>query len=320
MHAIVIEDKQLRWAEVPDPEPGDGEVVVDVTAAAVNRADLLQRQGHYPPPPGAPDYPGLECSGVISAVGPGAGDHHVGERVCALLAGGGYAERVAVPAGQLLPVPAGLSLVEAAALPEVACTVWSNVVAHDRLRAGETFLVHGGGSGIGTFAVQLGKALGATVLVTARAAKHERLRALGADVTIDYSEHDFVRVVHDVTGGRGADVVLDIIGAKYLSRNIEALAPNGRISVIGMQGGARAELDLGALMAKRGSVSSTSLRARPIAEKARIVAGVRDRVWPLVAAGLVKPVIDTTFPLAEAGEAQRLMESGDHFGKIVLLR
>jgi NADPH:quinone reductase-like Zn-dependent oxidoreductase len=198
--------------------------------------------------------------------------------------------------------------------------VWSNVVAHDRLKAGETFLVHGGGSGIGTFAVQLGTALGATVLVTARAAKHERLRALGADVTIDYSEQDFVRVVHDTTGGRGVDVVLDIIGAKYLSRNIEALAPNGRISVIGMQGGARAELDLGALMAKRGSISSTSLRARPIAEKARIVAGVRDQVWPLVAAGLVKPVIDTTFPLAEAARAQRVMESGDHLGKIVLLR
>ncbi|GIF11408.1 NAD(P)H-quinone oxidoreductase [Actinoplanes teichomyceticus] len=320
MHAIVIEDKQLRWTEVPEPEPGDNEVIVDVTAAAVNRADLLQREGHYPPPPGAPDYPGLECSGVISALGPGVEGHHVGERVCALLAGGGYAERVAVPAGQLLPVPAGLSLVEAAALPEVACTVWSNVVSHDRLRAGETFLVHGGGSGIGTFAVQLGKALGATVLVTARAAKHERLRALGADVTIDYQEQDFVRAVRDATGGRGADVVLDIIGAKYLARNIEALAPGGRISVIGFQGGARAELDLGALMAKRGTVSSTSLRARPVPEKSRIVAGVREQVWPLVAAGLVKPIIHTTFPLAEAAQAQRLMESSDHLGKILLLR
>ena len=244
----------------------------------------------------------------------------MGERVCALLSGGGYAERVAVPAGQLLPVPAGLSLVEAAALPEVACTVWSNVVAHDRLRAGETFLVHGGGSGIGTFAVQLGKALGATVLVTARSAKHERLRALGADLTIDYAEQDFVEAVRDATGGRGADVVLDIIGAKYLARNIEALAPNGRISVIGFQGGTRAELDLGALMAKRGTVSSTSLRARPAADKARIVAGVRDQVWPLVAAGLVKPVIHASFPMAEAAEAQRVMESSDHLGKLVLLR
>ncbi|GAA2845344.1 NAD(P)H quinone oxidoreductase [Actinoplanes cyaneus] len=320
MHAIVIEEKQLRWAEVPDPEPAAGEVIVDVTAAAVNRADLLQRQGQYPPPPGAPVYPGLECSGVISALGPGVEGHHVGERVCALLAGGGYAERVAVPAGQLLPVPAGLSLVEAAALPEVACTVWSNVVAHDRLRTGETLLVHGGGSGIGTFAVQLGKALGARVLVTARAAKHERLRALGADVTIDYSEQDFVQVVREVTDGRGVDVVLDIIGAKYLARNIEALAPNGRISVIGFQGGTRAELDLGALMAKRGTISSTSLRARPLADKARVVAGVRDQVWPLVSAGLVKPVIHTTLPLAEAAEAQRVMETSDHLGKIVLLR
>ncbi|KUL34486.1 NAD(P)H-quinone oxidoreductase [Actinoplanes awajinensis] len=320
MRAIVIEDKQLLWTEVPDPEPGHGEVVIDVTAAAVNRADLLQRQGHYPPPPGAPVYPGLECSGVVSAVGPGVDGHHVGERVCALLAGGGYAERVVVPAGQLLPVPTGLSLVEAAALPEVACTVWSNTVSHDRLRAGETLLVHGGGSGIGTFAVQLGKALGATVLVTARSAKHERLRALGADLTIDYQTHDFVRSVHETTGGRGVDVVLDIIGATYLARNIEALAPGGRISVIGFQGGTRAELDLGALMAKRGTISSTSLRARPVPEKARIVAGVRDQVWPLVAAGVVKPVIHTTFPLAEAAAAQELMASSDHLGKILLLR
>ncbi|WP_229067412.1 NAD(P)H-quinone oxidoreductase [Actinoplanes sp. DH11] len=318
MHAIVIEDKRLVWAEVPDPEPRDGEVVVDVTATAVNRADVLQRQGFYPPPPGAPVYPGLECSGVISAVGPGVTGHHVGERVCALLSGGGYAERVAVPAGQLLPVPAGLSLVEAATLPEVACTVWSNVVDRDRLRAGETLLVHGGGSGIGTFAVQLGVALGATVLVTARGAKHERLLALGASLAVDYTTDDFVRAVRDFTGGRGADVILDIVGAKYLARNVEALAPDGRITVIGMQGGSSAELDLGALMAKRGRVSATSLRARPLEDKARIVAGVRDRVWPLVEAGLVKPIIHTTFPLSEAAEAQRLMESSDHLGKILL--
>ncbi|MEV6303863.1 NAD(P)H-quinone oxidoreductase [Actinoplanes sp. NPDC051861] len=320
MRAIVIEDKQLIWAEAPDPEAGDGEVVVDVTAAAVNRADLMQRQGLYPPPAGAPPYPGLECSGVISAVGPGVTGHHVGERVCALLAGGGYAERVAVPAGQLLPVPPGLSLVEAAALPEVACTVWSNVVDRDRLRPGETLLVHGGGSGIGTFAIQLGAALGASVLVTARAGKHERLRALGADLTIDYQEQDFVRVVHDFTRGRGADVVLDIMGAKYLDRNVDVLAVEGRISIIGMQGGRKAELDLGKLMAKRGRVSSTSLRARPPADKARIVSGVREQVWPLVAAGLVKPVIHTTFSLAEAAQAHRLMESSDHLGKILLLR
>jgi putative PIG3 family NAD(P)H quinone oxidoreductase len=320
MHAIVIEDKQLVWAEAPDPEPAEGEVVVDVTATAVNRADVLQRQGFYPPPPGAPEFPGLECSGVISAVGPGVIGHHVGERVCALLAGGGYAERVAVPAGQLLPVPAGLSLVEAAALPEVACTVWSNVVDRDRLRPGETLLVHGGGSGIGTFAVQLGAALGAKVLVTAREGKHERLRALGAELAIDYQTDDFVRSVLDHTGGRGADVVLDIIGAKYLARNVEVLAPEGRITVIGMQGGRSAELDLGKLMAKRGRLSATSLRARPTADKARIVAGVRDQVWPLVAAGLVRPVIHSTFALAEAAAAHELMESGDHFGKILLQR
>jgi putative PIG3 family NAD(P)H quinone oxidoreductase len=249
MHAIVIQDKQLTWSEAPDPEPAEGEVVVEVTATAVNRADVLQRQGFYPPPKGAPPYPGLECSGVISALGPGVTGYHVGERVCALLAGGGYAERVVVPAGQLLPVPAGLSLVEAAALPEVACTVWSNVVDRDRLRPGETLLVHGGGSGIGTFAIQLGAALGASVLVTARAEKHERLRALGAHLAIDYQNQDFVRAVHDFTEGRGADVVLDIMGAKYLDRNIDALAVEGRITVIGMQGGRAAELDLGDLAA-----------------------------------------------------------------------
>ncbi|MDR6324484.1 NAD(P)H-quinone oxidoreductase [Actinoplanes couchii] len=319
MRAIVIEDKQLTWAVVADPEVRAGEVIVDVTASAVNRADVLQRQGHYPPPEGAPDYPGLECSGVISAVGPGVTGHHVGERVCALLAGGGYAERVAVPVGQLLPVPAGLSLVEAATLPEVACTVWSNVVDRDRLRPGETLLVHGGGSGIGTFAVQLGVALGAKVLTTARAGKHDRLRALGAELTIDYRTDDFVRAVQAHTGGRGADVILDIVGAKYLAGNVAALAPDGRITVIGMQGGAVAELDLGRLMAKRGRVSSTSLRARPPADKARVVAGVRDQVWPLIAAGLVKPVVHRTFPMAEAAAAQELMESSDHFGKIVLL-
>nr|WP_296069054.1 NAD(P)H-quinone oxidoreductase [uncultured Actinoplanes sp.] len=319
MHAIVIEDKQLVWQEVPDPEAGDGEVVVDVTAAAVNRADVSQRQGNYPPPPGASEYPGLECAGVISAVGSGVDGHHVGERVCALLAGGGYAERVAVPAGQLLPVPAGLSLQEASALPEVACTVWSNVVDRDRLRKGETLLVHGGGSGIGTFAIQLGKALGATVVTTARAAKHERLSALGADLVIDYTTDDFVSATKDFTGGRGADVVLDIVGAKYLQRNIEVLAPNGRITVIGMQGGRKAELDLGLLMSRRGSISSTSLRARPAADKTRIVAGVRRDVWPLVEAGAVKPIIDTTMPMSEAGEAHRRMEASDHLGKIVLL-
>jgi putative PIG3 family NAD(P)H quinone oxidoreductase len=319
MQAIVIEEKQLVRREVPDPVAGAGEVVVEATAAGVNRPDVAQRQGLYPPPPGASPYPGLECAGVISSVGPGVAGHHVGERVCALLAGGGYADRVAVPAEQLLPVPAGLSLQESAALPEVACTVWSNVVDRERLRKGETLLVHGGGSGIGTFAVQLGKALGATVVVTARPGKHERLRALGADLVIDYTTADFVAATKDFTGGAGADVILDIVGAKYLSRNVEALAPNGRLAVIGMQGGRKAELDIGLLMAKRGSVSSASLRPRPPADKARIVAGVARVVWPLIEAGAIKPVIHTTMPLAEAAEAHRLMESSDHFGKILLL-
>jgi putative PIG3 family NAD(P)H quinone oxidoreductase len=237
--------------------------------------------------------------------------------VTALLSGGGYAEKVAVPSGQLLPVPTGLSLQEAAALPEVACTVWSNIVHHDRLRKGETLLVHGGGSGIGTFAIQLGKALGATVVATARAEKHDRLRALGADLLIDYTTADFVAATRDFAGG--ADVVLDIMGAKYLARNVDVLAPNGRISVIGLQGGRSAELDLGRLMAVRGSITSTSLRARPPDDKARIVAGVRRDVWPLIEAGAVKPVIHATMPLAGAGDAHRLMESSDHLGKILLL-
>ena len=319
MHAIVIEDKDLVLREVDDPAPKTGEVVIDITAAAVNRADLLQREGNYPVPPGASPYPGLECAGVISAVGPGVTGRHVGERVCALLAGGGYAEKVAAPVGQLLPVPTGLSLQEAASLPEVACTVWSNIVELARLRKGETLLVHGGGSGIGSFAIQLGKALGATVVTTARAVKHDEIRALGADLVIDYSADDFVSATRAFTDGAGADVVLDIIGAKYLSRNIDVLAANGRLSVIGMQGGTRAELDLGRLMSKRGTISSTSLRARPVAEKARIVAGVTREVWPLVAAGAIRPIVHGAFPLAEARAAQRVMEASDHLGKILLL-
>jgi putative PIG3 family NAD(P)H quinone oxidoreductase len=320
VHAIVIEKpNEMAWAEVPDPEPAEGEVVIDVAAAGVNRADVMQREGHYPPPAGAPPYPGLECSGVISATGPGVIEYRVGERVCALLAGGGYAERVAVPAGQLLPVPTGLSLLESAALPEVACTVWSNVADIARLRKGETLLVHGGGGGIGTFAIQFGKALGATVVTTARAAKHDQLRALGADLAIDYTSDDFVASTRDFTGGRGADVVLDIVGAKYLGRNVEVLALNGRIAIIGMQGGRKGELDLGALMARRGSISATTLRARPVAEKTRIVKGVREQVWPLVEAAAIRPVIDTTLPMADAAEALRLMESSDHIGKILLL-
>jgi putative PIG3 family NAD(P)H quinone oxidoreductase len=320
VHAIVIEKPgDLVWTEVPDPTPGDGEVIVGVTAAGVNRPDVLQRLGHYPPPPGAPPYPGLECSGVITATGPGVLGHRVGERVCALVAGGGYAEMVAVPEGQLLPVPQGLSVQESAALPEVACTVWSNVADVARLRKGRTLLVHGGGGGIGTFAIQFGKALGATVIVTARSVKHQRLLALGADLAIDYSTDDFVQATKDFTDGRGADVVLDIIGAEYLNRNVEVLATNGRIAVIGMQGGRKGELDLDALMTKRGSISASRLRPRSLEDKARIVRGVRDQVWPLVDAGAIRPIIDTTLPMAEAMAAHRLMESSDHVGKILLL-
>ncbi|MEO3776735.1 NAD(P)H-quinone oxidoreductase [Micromonospora sp. B11E3] len=322
MRAITIPEpggpEALVWAEVPDPRPGPDEVIVDVRASAVNRADLLQRQGHYLPPPGASPYPGLECAGVVSAVGPDVTGWELGQEVCALLAGGGYAERVAVPAGQLLPVPDGVGLVDAAALPEVACTVWSNVVRLAGLAKGETLLVHGGGSGIGTFAVQLGTALGATVVVTARAAKHERLRELGAAHTIDYREQDFVEEVRRVTDGRGADVVLDIMGAAYLARNVAALATGGRLVVIGMQGGRKAELDLGALLAKRATVAATALRSRPPAEKAEIVAGVREQVWPLVSAGAVRPVVDRRMPMTEAAEAHRLVESNAHFGKVLL--
>ncbi|RZT81676.1 putative PIG3 family NAD(P)H quinone oxidoreductase [Micromonospora violae] len=309
----------LVWAEVPDPEPGPNEVIVDVRASGVNRADLLQRQGHYPPPPGVSAYPGLECSGVITVVGAEVAGWAVGQQVCALLAGGGYAERVAVPAGQLLPVPA-CDPVDAAALPEVACTVWSNLIQVARLGTGDTLLVHGGGSGIGTFAIQLGAALGVTVLTTARENKHARLRELGAAHLIDYREQDFVEEVRRVTDGRGVDVILDIMGGSYLGRNVSALATGGRLVVIGMQGGRKAELDLGALLAKRASVSATSLRSRPLAEKAEIVQGVRDEVWPLVEAGRIRPIVDRRLPMTEAAEAHRLVESSDHFGKVLLTR
>jgi putative PIG3 family NAD(P)H quinone oxidoreductase len=323
MRAITIKEPggpdAMIWSEVADPEPGPGEVVVDVAAAAVNRADVMQRQGHYPPPAGASPYLGLEVSGTISSTGPGVAGQRIGARVCALLAGGGYAQRVAVPVGQLLPVPAGLTLPEAAALPEAACTVWSNVVDLARLGKGETLLVHGGGSGIGTFAIQLGRALGATVIATARAPKHDALRELGAAHTIDYADEDFVARVLQLTGGRGADVVLDIIGAAYLGRNIAALAVGGRIAIIGMQGGRTGELDLGALMARRGTISATTLRARPADDKARIVRGVREQVWPLIESGTIRPVIDRTLAMPEAPAAHRLLESSDHLGKIVLL-
>jgi putative PIG3 family NAD(P)H quinone oxidoreductase len=313
----------LGWGEVPDPVCGPGEVLVDVVAAAVNRADLLQRQGHYPPPPGASDVLGLECSGVVSEVGEGVTGWSVGDEVCALLAGGGYAERVAVPAGQLLPRPAGVELATAAALPEVVCTVWSNVFMLAGLRAGEVFLVHGGGSGIGTMAVQLGARAGARVATTAGSAeKLAFCRELGAEITVNYRDEDFVQVVRDATDGHGADVVLDIMGAAYLARNVDVLATGGRLVGIGMQGGTKAELDLGRLMRKRASVAATTLRSRPPTGpggKAEIVAAVRHDVWPDVERGVVRPVVDRRLPMSRAADAHALVEASDHIGKVLLL-
>ncbi|HEX6920312.1 MAG TPA: NAD(P)H-quinone oxidoreductase [Actinomycetes bacterium] len=312
----------LTWADVPDAEPGPGEVLVEVAASAVNRADLLQRQGHYDPPPGASPYLGLECSGRVAALGPDLPEGHgwsVGDEVCALLSGGGYAERVAVPVGQVLPVPTGLTLVEAAALPEVVCTVWSNVFMLAGLQPDETLLVHGGASGIGTMAIQLARSVGAQVFVTAGSQeKLEACRALGASVTINYRDDDFVAAVRDATGGRGVDVVLDNMGAKYLARNVDALAVNGRLVVIGLQGGTRAELDLGTLLAKRAAVLATVLRARPPGEKATIVASVREHVWPLFEAGEVRPVVHRVLPMTEAGRAHEIVEASEHIGKVLL--
>lgn len=309
----------LVLADVPDPEPGPGEVLVEVAAAGVNRADLQQRIGVYPPPPGASEYPGLEVSGTVAAVGPEVTGWSVGDQVCALLAGGGYAEKVAVPAGQLLPVPSGISLVEAAALPEVVCTVWSNVFMTANLLPGQTLLVHGGSSGIGTMAIQLAREVGAHVAVTAGSAdKLEACKALGAEILVNYKEQDFVEELERATAGHGADVILDNMGAKYLARNVQALATNGRLVIIGFQGGVKAELDLSVLMRKRAAVISTGLRARPLEEKAAIVAAVREHVWPLVEAGRVKPVVHRTFPLAQAPDAHRELDAGTHIGKVLL--
>ncbi|MFG3051183.1 NAD(P)H-quinone oxidoreductase [Kitasatospora sp. NPDC048239] len=323
MHAMTIPEpggpEALVWAEVPDPVPGEGEVLVEVAATAVNRADLLQRQGLYSPPAGSSPYPGLECSGRITALGPGVAGWGVGDEVCALLVGGGYAQKVAVPVGQLLPVPKGLGLEEAAALPEVASTVWSNVFLVAHLRPGETVLLHGGASGIGTMAIQLAKAVGARVAVTAGSAeKLARCTELGADIVIDYREQDFVEVLREATGGAGADVILDIMGAKYLQRNVDALAVNGRLVIIGLQGGVQGELNLNTLLRKRGAVIATNLRGRPLAEKAAIVAAVREHVWPLIESGVVKPVIDRVLPLAEAAAGHRVLEQGEQVGKVVL--
>ncbi|ANP48237.1 putative PIG3 family NAD(P)H quinone oxidoreductase [Streptomyces griseochromogenes] len=324
MHAITIAEpggpEALVWDEVPDPVPGEGEVLVEVVASAVNRADILQRQGFYNPPPGASPYPGLECSGRIAALGSGVSGWAVGDEVCALLAGGAYAEKAVVPAGQLLPVPDGVDLKQAAALPEVVCTVWSNVFMVAHLRPGETLLVHGGSSGIGTMAIQLAKAVGARVAVTAGTKeKLEYCAELGADVLINYREQDFVAEIERATDGAGADVILDNMGAKYLDRNVQALAVNGRLAIIGMQGGIKGELNIAALLNKRAAISATSLRARPLSEKAAIVAAVREHVWPLFASGQIRPVVDRELPMPQAPEAHRVVEASGHMGKVLLV-
>ena len=320
MRAVVADGtggpEVLSVGELPAPEPGPGEVLLDVAATAVNRADTLQRRGRYPVPPGASEVIGLECSGRVAALGEGVSGWSVGDEVCALLTGGGYAEQVAVPVGQVMPLPSGVSLVEAASLPEVACTVWSNVFMTAHLRAGERFLVHGGAGGIGTMAIQFAAARGAEVYATAGSAdKLELCRSLGAAGAIDYHEDDFVEVLREAGG---ADVVLDNMGAAYLRRNVDALREGGRLVIIGMQGGATGELDINALLRKRGSITATALRSRTRDEKTAICCGVVENVWPLVADGSVRTVVHTTLPIEEVAQAHRLMEDGGHTGKIVL--
>ncbi|HWB67270.1 MAG TPA: NAD(P)H-quinone oxidoreductase [Mycobacteriales bacterium] len=311
----------LRWGEVPDPTPAAGEVLVEVAASAVNRADLLQRQGFYPPPAGITDVLGLECSGRIAALGPDVAGWAVGDEVCCLLAGGGQAELAVAPAGQCLPVPDGVDLTTAGGLPEVGCTVWSNLVQVGRLAAGEVLLVHGGSSGIGTIAIQVGKALGATVIATAGTAeKLDRCRELGADVAVNYRDDDFVAVTADSTDGHGADVILDIVGAAYLPRNVDALAVGGRLVVIGLQGGGTGELNLAALLAKRAAVHATSLRGRPLAEKAAICAATVHGLWPLIADGRVRPVVGASYPMDQVAQAHRLVADSSHVGKVLLTR
>jgi putative PIG3 family NAD(P)H quinone oxidoreductase len=323
MRAIVVEDpSRLIWQEVPDVAAQSGEVVLEIFSAGVNRADLLQAAGNYPPPPGASQTLGLEVSGRVAELGDGVTGWSVGQPVCALLAGGGYAERVAVPAGQLMPIPDGVELHLAAALPEVACTVWSNVMMTAHLSAGQMVLLHGGASGIGTHAIQVARALGCRVAVTAGSA--EKLAVcvgLGADVPINYHDEDFVERVKAATDGAGADVILDLMGASYLDRNVDALAPDGRLVIIGFQGGVKAELNIAKLMSKRAGVISTGLRARPVdgpSGKAAVVAEVVANVWPMIADGRVRPIVGAQLPVEEAAEAHRLLSSGEAHGKVLL--
>ncbi|MDQ0754240.1 NAD(P)H-quinone oxidoreductase [Arthrobacter sp. B3I4] len=312
----------LELREVPPPVPGPGEVLIDVVAAGLNRADVQQRRGFYPPPPGASEIPGLEVSGRISGFGTGvAKPFSVGDKVVALLAGGGYAQQVAVPAGQVLRVPDGVDLVTAAALPEVAATVYSNLVMTAQLQPGETVLVHGATGGIGTMAIQLAKALGARVAATAGTAeKVGTAKAfLGADIAINYAEEKFPDSLRAQNGGKGADVILDVVGAKYLEQNVDALADYGRLVVIGLQGGTKGELDLSVLLRKRAAIIATSLRPRPVEEKTVIMNAVRDAVWPLLVEGRIHPLVAKTFPLDQVQAAHRYFDSGEHVGKVLLV-
>jgi putative PIG3 family NAD(P)H quinone oxidoreductase len=323
MHAIVAESaQQLVWQEVPDVQPGPREVLIEVTAAGVNRADLLQAAGRYPPPPGASEILGMEVSGVVAAVGADVTEWSVGQQVCALLAGGGYAEYVAVPAGQVMPIPGGVDLVDAAGLPEVTCTVWSNLVLTAHLSAGQLVLIHGGASGVGSHAIQVARALGARVAITAGSpAKLQLCRDLGAEIVIAYRDEDFVTRLREATDGAGADVILDIMGAAYLDRNIDALASDGQLIVIGLQGGVKGELNLGKLISKRARVIGTALRGRPATGpngKSAIVEAVVRSVWPMIADGRVRPIIGARMPIQQAADAHQLLSSGRVAGKIVL--
>jgi putative PIG3 family NAD(P)H quinone oxidoreductase len=323
MYAIVAESAdRLLWQQVPDAAAGRGEVLIKVSAAGVNRADLLQAAGKYPPPPGASELLGMEVSGVIATLGDDVADWSPGQEVCALLSGGGYAEYVAVPAGQLLPHPAGLDLVDAAGLPEVACTVWSNLEMTAHLSEGQLLLMHGGASGIGSHAIQIARTLGARVAVTAGSKdKLDFCRDLGAEILINYHDEDFVERVREATDGAGADVIFDIMGASYLDRNIDALATDGRLVIIGMQGGIKGELNIAKLLSKRAHVIGTTLRGRPTygpSSKSEIVAEVTRSVWPMIADGRVRPIIGARLPIQDAAEAHRLLSSGQVTGKIVL--
>jgi NADPH2:quinone reductase len=326
MKAVYISEpggpEVLEVREVEAPVAGPGEVLIDVVAAGLNRADVQQRRGFYPPPPGASDIPGLEVSGRIAGFGPGVTKaFSVGDKVVALLSGGGYAQKVAVPAGQVLRVPDGVDLVTAAALPEVAATVYSNLIMTAQLQPGETVLIHGATGGIGTMAIQLAKAVGARVAATAgNAEKVGTAKAfLGADIAINYAEENFPESLRAQNGGRGADVILDVVGAKYLAQNIDALADYGRLVVIGLQGGTKAELDLGQLLSKRAAIIATALRPRPVEEKTVIMNAVRDAVWPMLTDGRIKALVAKTFPLDQAAAAHAYFDSGDHVGKVLLV-